>query len=124
MLVEGGSCGVSAKKCEYSCTHGAQINFGDLTPYLTYEVKRVCKCVRKWALNYSAGCPSGNVSRFFLTKFAKVSDQRTLARKSFVLIGRAREKKKDYISVEHQFFHVCTGCRSQRDHRGVVPADY
>jgi hypothetical protein len=26
--------GVSAK--EYSCAHGAQINFGDLTPYLTY----------------------------------------------------------------------------------------
>ncbi len=31
---EGGSCGVMT---EYSCTHaGAQINFGDLTPYLTY----------------------------------------------------------------------------------------
>jgi hypothetical protein len=27
--------GVSAN--EYSCTHGAQINFGDLTPYLTYD---------------------------------------------------------------------------------------
>jgi hypothetical protein len=26
--------GVSAN--EYSCAHGAQINFGDLTPYLTY----------------------------------------------------------------------------------------
>jgi hypothetical protein len=31
---EGGSCGVSANK--YSCADGAQINFGDLTPYLTY----------------------------------------------------------------------------------------
>jgi hypothetical protein len=31
---EWGSGGVSAN--EYSCTHGAQINFGDLTPYLTY----------------------------------------------------------------------------------------
>jgi hypothetical protein len=31
---EGGDCGVSAK--EYSCAHGAQINFGDLTPYFTY----------------------------------------------------------------------------------------
>ncbi len=31
---EGGSCGVSAN--EYSCTQGAQINFGDLNPYLTY----------------------------------------------------------------------------------------
>ncbi len=26
--------GVSAN--EYSCAHGAQINFGDLTPYITY----------------------------------------------------------------------------------------
>ncbi len=31
----GGGCGgVSAN--EYSCAHGAQINFADLTPYLTY----------------------------------------------------------------------------------------
>ncbi len=30
----GGGCGISAN--EYSCAHGAQINFGDLTPYLTY----------------------------------------------------------------------------------------
>jgi hypothetical protein len=30
------SCGVSAN--EYSCAHGAQINFGDPTPYLTYDV--------------------------------------------------------------------------------------
>jgi hypothetical protein len=30
-----GVCGVSAN--ENSCTHGAQINFGDLTPYLTYD---------------------------------------------------------------------------------------
>ncbi len=29
-----GSCGVSAN--EYSCTFGAQINFGDLTPYLSF----------------------------------------------------------------------------------------
>ncbi len=29
-----GSCRVSAN--EYSCTHGAQINFVDLTPHLTY----------------------------------------------------------------------------------------
>ncbi len=32
---EGGG-GVSAN--EYSCAHGAQINFGNLTPYLTYGV--------------------------------------------------------------------------------------
>jgi hypothetical protein len=31
----GGGCGVSAN--EYSCAHGAQINFGDLTVYLTAE---------------------------------------------------------------------------------------
>ncbi len=33
----GGSCGVSAN--EYSCTvyTGAPLNFGDLTPYLTYD---------------------------------------------------------------------------------------
>ncbi len=30
-----GSCVFSAN--EYSCAHGAQINFGDLTPYLTYD---------------------------------------------------------------------------------------
>jgi hypothetical protein len=30
----GGGCGISAN--EYSCAHGAQINFGDLTSYLTY----------------------------------------------------------------------------------------
>jgi hypothetical protein len=32
----GGGCGDSAN--EYSCAHGAQINFWDLTPYLTYVV--------------------------------------------------------------------------------------
>jgi hypothetical protein len=31
---EGGSFGISAK--EYSCTQEPKINFGDLTPYLTY----------------------------------------------------------------------------------------
>jgi hypothetical protein len=30
-------CGVSAS--EYSCAHGAQINIGDLTSYLTYGKK-------------------------------------------------------------------------------------
>ncbi len=30
----GGGCGLSAN--EYSCAHGAQIKFRDLTPYLTY----------------------------------------------------------------------------------------
>jgi hypothetical protein len=36
----GGGCGVSAK--EYSCAHGAQINFGDLTPYLTNALPEGC----------------------------------------------------------------------------------
>jgi hypothetical protein len=36
-----GGCGVSAN--EYSCAavhnaHGAQINFGDIAPYITYEI--------------------------------------------------------------------------------------
>jgi hypothetical protein len=31
----GGGCGVLAN--EHSCAHGAQMNFGDLTPYLTYD---------------------------------------------------------------------------------------
>ncbi len=31
----GGSCGVS-QGALFSCAHGAQINFTDLTPYLTY----------------------------------------------------------------------------------------
>jgi hypothetical protein len=34
MWGEGGRCGAPAN--EYSCARGAQINFGDLTPYLTY----------------------------------------------------------------------------------------
>ncbi len=33
----GGGCGVSANK--YSCADGAQIIFGDLIPYLTYQCK-------------------------------------------------------------------------------------
>ncbi len=33
-----GDCGFSAN--DYSCAHGAQINFGDLTPYSTYDHKR------------------------------------------------------------------------------------
>ncbi len=39
----GGSCGVSAN--EYSCAqNGAQINFEDLTPYLSYDtVPQVCR---------------------------------------------------------------------------------
>ncbi len=36
----GGIRGLAAN--EYSCAHGAQINFGDLTPYLTYELYSTC----------------------------------------------------------------------------------
>jgi hypothetical protein len=32
----GWGCGASAN--EYSCAHGAQIKFADLTPYLTYVI--------------------------------------------------------------------------------------
>jgi hypothetical protein len=31
-----GGCGMSAH--EYNCPHGVQINSGDLTPYLTYDI--------------------------------------------------------------------------------------
>ncbi len=34
--VGGRGCGVSAN--EYRCAHGAQINFGDITPYLTNDL--------------------------------------------------------------------------------------
>jgi hypothetical protein len=34
-----GDCGVSAN--EYSCAHGAQINFGYPTPYLPYGTNRM-----------------------------------------------------------------------------------
>jgi hypothetical protein len=40
----GGRCGISAN--EYSCAHGAQINFGDLTPYLTYNICTPFSCYR------------------------------------------------------------------------------
>ncbi len=33
----GGASGVRGVSHEYSCAHGSQINFGDLTPYLTYD---------------------------------------------------------------------------------------
>jgi hypothetical protein len=36
----GGFAGVSAN--EFSCAHGAQTNFGDLTPYLTYDTSAWC----------------------------------------------------------------------------------
>jgi hypothetical protein len=33
---ERGSCGVQPMCSVYSCAHGAQRNFGNITPYLTY----------------------------------------------------------------------------------------
>ncbi len=45
MLGEGVDCGVSAN--EYSYAHGAQINFGDLTPYLIFGIRRSSKLLLK-----------------------------------------------------------------------------
>ncbi len=45
--VGGGGCGVSAN--EYSCSHGAQIIFGDLAPYLTFGLYGTTICMtRQW----------------------------------------------------------------------------
>ncbi len=47
----GGGCGcvvsaIGLSQCEYSCAHGAQLNFGDLTPYLTYDPNHLlCLCI-------------------------------------------------------------------------------
>ena len=35
-IAGGGAGGWRISANEYSCAHGAQMNFGDLTPYLTY----------------------------------------------------------------------------------------
>ncbi len=45
--------GVSAN--QYSCAHGVQIHFGDLTPYLTHEAKELYRLVIKpltWNTKY------------------------------------------------------------------------
>ncbi len=42
----GGGCAVSANK--YSCAHGGQINFGDLTQYLTYGSSRPIPFGQSW----------------------------------------------------------------------------
>jgi hypothetical protein len=47
-----GGCWVSAN--EYSCTHKAQINFGDLTPYLTYDGELRTKCPKTGLLLVNA----------------------------------------------------------------------
>ncbi len=44
----GGGCGVSAN--EYSSVHGAQISFGDLTPYLTYELQETAFVMERYGL--------------------------------------------------------------------------
>jgi hypothetical protein len=51
----GRGCGTSAN--EYSCVHGAQINFGDLTPYLTYAphvpfMSYIPTCTKRVTKNY------------------------------------------------------------------------
>jgi hypothetical protein len=78
-----GSCGAPAK--EYSCTHGAQINFGDLTPYLTY----VCKIERSGMEGggREAGRVSACVSR--LGSFSIVSAR----------ISQRRERQKKKVHV-------------------------
>jgi hypothetical protein len=46
----GGGCGFSAN--EYSCAHGAQMNFGDLTPDLTLlYVTYLPNCLPTYAYN-------------------------------------------------------------------------
>jgi hypothetical protein len=37
-----GRGGMHGSQPMYSCTHGAQINFGNVTPYLTYDLYRRC----------------------------------------------------------------------------------
>ncbi len=36
--MRGGGRGGGGSANKYSCAHGAQLNFGDLTPYLTYGI--------------------------------------------------------------------------------------
>jgi hypothetical protein len=35
----GGMRGLRLSANEFSCAHGAQTNFGDLTPFLTYDLE-------------------------------------------------------------------------------------
>jgi hypothetical protein len=37
----GGGGGYGVSDIEYSCAHGARINFGDLTPYLTFAMTQI-----------------------------------------------------------------------------------
>ncbi len=39
---KGGVEGLRVSANEHSCEHGALINFGDLTPYLTYSIFNIC----------------------------------------------------------------------------------
>jgi hypothetical protein len=43
---EGGGGGGEISAIEYHCAHGAQINIGDLTPYLTYGDPQDCLLVQ------------------------------------------------------------------------------
>jgi hypothetical protein len=47
----GGGGGVRVSAIEYSCARGAQINFGDLTPYLTYAWPTVFPVIHRVAPN-------------------------------------------------------------------------
>jgi hypothetical protein len=66
---EGVSCGVSAN--EYSCAQGAQINCGDLTPYLTYGVNHQvvekscfpsCSCLLRTVISKLMNPPTFNMA--------------------------------------------------------------
>jgi hypothetical protein len=67
-------CGVSAN--EYSCTHGAQINYGDLTPYLTYASSiqpSFTDTKRRMRLQRRGEISSGNPTHLGKTTFSKKS---------------------------------------------------
>jgi hypothetical protein len=40
----GGVAGSQSKSTAVQCPHGAQINFGDLTPYLTHDLHTLNSC--------------------------------------------------------------------------------
>ncbi len=93
---EGGSCGVSAN--EYSSTQEPKINFGDLTPYLTYD----------W-----------NPLRFFLmsclenkNKFINVFQESMLISNSF--------GKSTILNLDFNFRTVYTWVTSEVDILGLL----
>ncbi len=95
-----GCCGVSAN--EYSCTHGAQINIADLTPYLTYGrrvldkkgLKGGKRCFRRRCTNIfliKILCVGQNVFAFYFQRLSKV----------LAFINTGRNPGRDLLFVEH-----------------------